>query len=364
MKNARKISTIQLAIVISSTIFGSNVLSLPRIMAETAGTAAPLFTVTGTVCAAVTLFIFALLSQRFNGQTIYGYSRTLIGRWPAFITHVLVLAVFLITTALGLRQIGDVLSTVVFRKTPIEMSILLMLLLIAFSSRRNVLKFCYIHIFYWPFVITPFLFLVLISAKSINPLNLMPLLGNEPPDIVPALFSSASLYLGSFIIATLLPITEKPRKALKASVIAISVSGGMYLLITLSALGIYGVEEAKLLLYPTLEVARSIELSGQVIERFDAIFIIMWVINIYSTLYSGYYISAYSLSELLRMQDQRSTSTLLIPVFFAIAMLPENLFQLYDISRIADWSGYIFLTGYGLLLLVVSLIRRGRRTFP
>ncbi|CAM4243189.1 MAG: endospore germination permease [Paenibacillus macerans] len=362
MQSAGKISTIQLAVVISSTIFGSNVLSFPKIMAESAGTAAPLITVAGTAFAAVSLFIFAILSQRFSDRTIYDYSRNLIGKWPAFFINSLVLAVFLITTALGLRHTGEVLSTVVFRQTPIEMSILLMLLLVAFSCRRNVLKFCYVHIFYWPFVITPFLFLFLVSAKSINPLNLMPLLGNEPADLVPSLFSSASLYLGSFIIAILLPVTEKPKKALKASVIAISVAGGMYLLIIISALGIYGVEETKLLLYPTLEVARSIELGGQVIERFDAIFIIMWVINIYSTLYSGYYLSAYSLCELLRVKDQRMTSTLLIPVFFGISMLPNDLFQLYEISRIADWSSYIFLTGYGLLLLAVSLVRRGRRT--
>ncbi|MGN8770198.1 GerAB/ArcD/ProY family transporter [Paenibacillus barengoltzii] len=358
MQKIEKLSTIQLAIVISSTIFGPYVLSFPQLIAQTADNAAPLMTVVGSCCAAFSLFVFTRLSQRFSDQTLLSYSQTVIGKLPALFANCIVFACFFITTALMFRQFGEVLSTVVFRKTPIEMSILMMLILVALSCRRNSIQFAYVHLFYWPFVIFPLLFLIFMSMKSVHFLNWLPVLGNEAPNWPLAILSTASLYLGSFIITMLLPITEKPARAMKSVMLGIAVSASLYLLLVLSTIGIYGVRETLLLIYPTLEMARSIAVGGDVIERMDALFIIMWVINVYTTMFSTYYITSITFSKLLKFQDHRLVTTLLIPFLFGVSLLPQDQFQLYRFSRIADESSYLFLTGYALLLWIVSVIRR------
>ncbi|MGP0586385.1 GerAB/ArcD/ProY family transporter [Paenibacillus timonensis] len=358
MQKTQKISTTQLAIVISSTIFGPYVLSFPKMIAEAADSAAPLMTVAGTCCAIFSLFVYTRISQRFSNQTLFSYSQTVIGKIPALLGNLLVFACFFITSAMLFRQFGEVLSTVVFRRTPIEISILMILILVALSCRRDTVKFTYVHLFYWPFVVLPFLFVIMMSMKSVHLLNWLPLLGNDSLNGLPALLSPASLYLGSFIITIMLPITEKPRHAMKAAMLGITVSASLYLLLVLSTIGIYGVQETLQLLYPTLEMARSIAIGGDVIERLDAIFIIMWVINVYTTMFSNYYLTSLSLSHMLRIQDHRLATTLLIPILFAISLLPQDQLQLYKFSRIADGAGYLFLTGYALLLWIVAVIRR------
>lgn len=358
MRITEKISTTQLAIVISSALFGQYSLTYPKIIAGAAGTAAPLMTVAGTCCAAFSLFVFTRLSQRFSDQTIFDYSQGVIGKFPALLANILVFACFFMSSALLFRQFGEVLSTVVFRKTPIEVSILMVVVLVAFSCRRNAVKFSYVLLFYWPFVILPFLFVIMMATKSVRPLNLLPLLGNETPKWSQALLSPASLYLGAFIVTVLLPVTEKPRQALRAAMLGIAVTGCLYLLLVMSTIGIYGVQETLQLLYPTLEMARSIAIGGDVIERMDALFIIMWVINVYTTMYTIYYITSLSLSHLIKLQDHRLATTLLMPLVFGVSLLPQDQFQLYSISRITDGAGYLFLTGYGLLLWITSLIRR------
>lgn len=357
MRKTEKISTTQLAIVISSALFGQYTLTYPKIIAEAAGTAAPLMTIAGTCCAAFSLFVFTRLSQRFSDRTIFDYSQTIIGKLPALLANLFVFACFFISTALMFRQFGEVLSAVVFRKTPIEMSILLILILVALSCRRNVVKFSYVLLFYWPFVILPFLFVIMIAMKSVRHLNWLPLLGNEIPNWSPALLSPASLYIGSFLITVMLPVTEKPKQALKAAMLGMAITGSMYLLLVLSTIGIYGVQETLQLLYPTLEMARSIAIGGDVIERMDALFIIIWVINVYTTMYTLYYLTSLSLSHLLDLQDHRLTTTLLMPFMFGVSLLPQDQYQLYRFSRIADDSGYLFLTGYALLLWIISMIR-------
>ncbi|MDU4695859.1 MULTISPECIES: GerAB/ArcD/ProY family transporter [Paenibacillus] len=358
MQKTQKISTTQLAIVISSTIFGPYVLSFPQIIAKAADNAAPLMTIAGTCCAIFSMFVFTRISQRFSDKTLFSYSQIVIGRLPALVANLLVFACFFITSAMMFRQFGEVLSTVVFRRTPIEISILMILILVALSCRRDTVKFTYVHLFYWPFVILPFLFVIMMSMKAVHFLNWLPPFGNETPHWLPALLSPASLYLGSFIITILLPITEKPARAMKAALFGIVVSASLYLLLVLSTIGIYGVRETLQLLYPTLEMARSIAIGGDVIERMDALFIIMWVINVYTTMFSTYFLTSLSLSHLLQFKDHRLVTTLLIPFMFGVSLLPQDQYQLYKFSRIADGSGYLFLTGYALLLWIVAVVRR------
>lgn len=322
MRITEKISTTQLAIVISSALFGQYSLTYPKIIAGAAGTAAPLMTVAGTCCAAFSLFVFTRLSQRFSDQTIFDYSQGVIGKFPSLLANILVFACFFMSSALLFRQFGEVLSTVVFRKTPIEMSILMIVVLIAFSCRRNAVKFSYVLLFYWPFVILPFLFVIMMATKSVRPLNLLPLLGNETPKWPQALLSPASLYLGAFIVTVLLPVTEKPRQALKAAMLGIAVTGCLYLLLVVSTIGIYGVQETLQLLYPTLEMARSIAIGGDVIERMDALFIIMWVINVYTTMYTMYYINFSVLKP--SVQVARSPSRDYPPDAFIIWRFPAS----------------------------------------
>ncbi|GIP54923.1 GerAB/ArcD/ProY family transporter [Paenibacillus vini] len=358
MNRKQKISTTQTAIVVASTTFGVGVLSFPRSMAEAAGSGAPLMTLCGLAAALVPLWLIILLGLRFKGQSIFEYGQLLIGRWPAQAANLLLFLFFAVSSALSSRQFGDVLSTVVFRKTPIEVSIILILLTTAFSCRRDIVKFSFIHIFYFPFIFFPYLLLMLISLKRIDLLSLQPLLGNAPMKFNPGLFQAASLFLGSFIVTILIPYMKKPESALKSGTYGIFISGGLYILMVFSVLGIYGSEETKQLLYPTLELSRSISLGGGVLERFDAIFIIIWFVTVYTTLYSSYYLASFAFSKLFRFADQRLTSSFLLPVLLGISLLPQDVFRERNIVQSLEFSGLLFLTCYPLLLLIISLLRR------
>ncbi|WP_410769921.1 GerAB/ArcD/ProY family transporter [Fontibacillus sp. BL9] len=358
MNRKQKISTTQTALVVASTTFGVGVLSFPRVMAQAAGSGAPLMALLGMLLALFGLWLVTALGQRFKGQTIFEYGQSLIGKWPAIAANLILFIFFTISAALSSRQFGDVLSTVVFRRTPIEISIILILLTTAFSCRRDIVKFSYIHIFYFPFIFFPYLILMLVSLQRIDVLNLLPLTGNKSMQFFPGISESASLFLGSFIITILLPHMQKPKSAMKSSFFGLAISGGAYLIMIFSVLGIYGAEETKLLLYPTLELSRSISLGGGVLERFDALFIVIWFITVYTTLYSSYYLASHAFSKLFHFSDLRLTSSFLLPFMLAIALLPHNVFQTRSIVHHTEFTGLLLLTCYPLLLRIVSLFRR------
>lgn len=182
MTKPRQITTLRAAAVISSTIIGVGILSFPRYMAEAGGSSAPLIALTGVLISFISYWLLASLCQRFPGETLFGFSRRLLGAPLATLFTILILLMFIALTGLTVRQFGDVATTVLYKKTPIEATIILMLLIGMLSTRRSVVKFSYIHFFYLPLIVGSILVTVLISLKNVELLNLQPVLMPPSPD--------------------------------------------------------------------------------------------------------------------------------------------------------------------------------------
>ncbi|KUP26035.1 GerAB/ArcD/ProY family transporter [Paenibacillus sp. DMB5] len=148
---------------------------------------------------------------------------------------------------------------------------------------------------------------------------------------------------------------------MRAGVLAIAVTGLIYLLIVVAAIGLFGSEETKLMIYPTLESARSAVVGEGFLERLDAIFIVLWVISVFTTLYSTYYLAACLLQQMFAFRDQRMSSTLILPFTFIIAAFPANVFETYSWSLALGAGSMIILSLYLFMLWSMYLIRRTRK---
>jgi spore germination protein len=361
LNNPRQITTLRAAAVISSTIIGVGILSFPRYMAVAGNSSAPFVAFSGVVMSFFDYWLLVSLCQRFPQESLFVFSRRLIGRHLASFFTVMLLLLFIGLTGITARQFGDVATTVLYKKTPIEATIFLMLLICLLSSRRNIVKFSYIHFFYLPLIIGSILLTVLISLENVDLLNLQPIL--MPPTLKFWNGSREASYLfqSSFVITLLIPFMEKPKQAVRAGALAIVMSGAVYVLIVVASVGMFGAEETKLLIYPTLEMARSAAFGEGLFERLDGIFIIIWVISVYTTVYTTYYISAYLMQNLFALRDQSMASSMLLPPMFALAMMPSNIFEAYKWILHLSNAGMLLMFGYPLLLWLAYLIRRSGR---
>ncbi|MFC6652833.1 GerAB/ArcD/ProY family transporter [Paenibacillus rhizoplanae] len=365
MNKPRQITTLRAVAVISSTIIGVGILSFPRYMTEAGNTSAPFVALSGVLISFIIYWLLVSLCQRFPQETLFVFSRRLIGRPLAAVFTLAIMLLFIVLTGLTVRQFGDVATTVLYKKTPIEATIFLMLLISLLSSRRNILKFSYIHSFYLPLIVGSILVTILISLKNVDMLNLQPVLMAPGVKFWNGARQATYLFQSAFVVVLLIPLMEKPNHAVRAGAWAIFMSGAIYVLIVIASVGMFGAEETKLLIYPTLEMARSAAFGEGFLERLDAIFIIIWVISVFTTIYTTYYISAYLLQKLLRLRDQRMASSVLLPVMFILSMLPPNVFETYRWSLHLGNAGMIMMLGYSLLLWTGYLIRRhGKKVSP
>jgi spore germination protein len=360
MEYPRQITAIQAAAILISTIIWVGVLPRPLFAVRAADTGAPLATLLAVIIAFIGLWLLTKLGMRFPNQSIIHYSERLLGKWPARIASVLIIAFFALLTSLAAREFGEVVITSVLKKTPLEITVIVMLILATMSSRTDITTFAYIHHFYLPVIVFPAVLIVALSLKNSQVIYLLPLWGNEPSGILTGVLTIAALFQGSFVYTIVIPAMRRPESAMKAGCWAMAIAGGLYFSIVIGAVGVFGSEETNKLLWPTLELAKTTTLPGNVLERLDAAFLAVWVIAVFTTLFSSYYFTVHALSKLLRLRDHKMFSIFILPILFAAAMFPENVLHMYRIITIVGIWGLLLTIGYPLLLLLLAAVRKIR----
>ncbi|MCL6548455.1 MAG: spore germination protein [Alicyclobacillus sp.] len=359
-RSFRTITALEAGAVLVSTIIGVGVLALPRFAAEAAGSGAPMVTFCGALLSGIGVVVVTLLGLRFPREHIVLYSERIIGAWPARLMNTLLVFFFAVLTALGAREFSKVVVTAVLERTPIEVTTLTMLLLTALAVRNNMTTFAYIHLFYLPFMLAPGLIIVGLSLKNANSLNLLPVFGNHPDGFFSGVLTVAALFQGSFVMSLVIPYMRHPGKALLASAGGWAVATGLYVLIVIATVAVFGAGEILLLQWPTLDLAKTTLLPGEVLERLDALFLAVWVTAVFTTLYSSYTLVVHGLKNLFRLRDHALWTFAVLPGLFLLAMLPNNLVELYRVIRVVGDLGLILTIGYPALLWMVAGLRKLR----
>jgi spore germination protein len=360
MEVSRQITAIQTAAILVSTIIGVGVLPLPLFAVRAADSGAPIVTLLGMVLAFVGLGLIAILGMRFPNKSIIQYSEDIIGKWPARIGSIFIITFFAMLTSLTAREFGEVVVTSVLKTTPVEVTVIVMLLLAAISVRNDITTFAYIHHFYFPALLGPCLLIVALSLKNAEIINLQPIWGNEPKGMVAGVFTVAALFQGSFILTAIIPAMRRPEKAMKASIWGILIAGGLYVTIVVATVSVFGAEESKRLLWPTLELAKATSLPANVLERLDAAFLAVWVTAVFTTLFSSYFLTIHSMSKLLRLRDHKMFSLFLLPIVFVMAMMPLNILHMYEIIQNVGRIGLFITIVYPGALLMIAFVRKKR----
>ncbi|MCM3768640.1 spore germination protein [Neobacillus niacini] len=358
--NTRKITTIQATAILISTIIGVGVLPLPLFAVQEGGTGAPLVTFLGLALGAIGLVILTQLGIRHPQKTIITYSEDIIGKWLGRFCSLFVILFFFILTGLTAREFGEVVVAGVLQETPLEITVIVMLLLACISCRNNINVFSYIHNFYLPIILAPVLIVVALSLKNANLLYLRPIIGTNLPDMFIGTLTISALFQGSFIMTIIIPSMKNPNQAIKASLWGISISGGLYLLLVIATVSVFGTEEMKQILWPTLELARTTAVPGNVLQRLDVIFLAVWVTAVFTTLFSSYFFTIYSIKQLLHIQDHKMLSYFLFPFIFILAMLPQNIFQMYEFIKFVGRAGLLITILYPGLLLMIDFLKNRR----
>ncbi len=359
IKNNDIISPYQIAMIIIMTVISVGVFSIAADAAKAAGTDGWIVVVLAGVINIPALLIIVKLNSSFPGKTFAEYSQKIIGVIPGKILTCLFAAYLLLVIAYVTRSFTEVVKMFLLFRTPTEVIMLSLILVCTYIVRGGAECIGRINELTFPIVFVPFFLVLIFGLPNLDFSNLLPALQASPGKMVsaipPLIFSYGGIELALFYIGFM----KSPKKAYKPAMIALIFITLFLTIITVLCIAAFGPEATQQFLWPLVSYIRAISLPGLFIERLDGVILTLWMLTVFTTMVSSYFVVGYSISKVVGTKEQKQYILPLSIVIYYLALQPDSLATLYNWgSRIFPYTISTFLYVVPVFLLIVTKIRK------
>ncbi|GGE16828.1 germination protein BB [Marinithermofilum abyssi] len=360
--------------LIVTTVVGVGVLYMQRGIAQTAGADGIWTILLGGLLAMLELYILTKLLQRFPKQhsTVWmprllgSEKRSGVGKILALPFFFAIALFWISASALACRTFGEVLVTAIFPLTPMSVILLTLLVTAVFVASTPVEVIARFNEFLLPVLYLPVILIFAVWAKEGEWLNMLPLFQLSWKEAGLGILVSFFAFSGSSIVFAFMGYYQQPEKAVKAHMSAIAVIILIYWIVTAASVAVFGPDELKRLMWPTLDLVKSAEFPGMILERLESGLIAIWVVAVFTTLVNLLAALIDIIVRLFRIQDRsrKWIGLALIPVLYFLAIWPKDIQDLFFWNWIVGVYSPLVSITVGLILLAIALLRRKKGGDP
>lgn len=338
------------------TVVGIGIFSYPREIASMVEGDVWLVTI---VAGGINLILLKLLVRavKVNGfQSVTDVIKARFGSMLGGLILIIMCLSTLFSVSLGLRAFIEVVKMYLLTKTPTEFLLVVTILTGVYIVRGGVstnVKFNEITL--WIMFI-PAVIIVLFTFKQADYTNILPAFRQEVKSYIYALPVASFAFTGAEVVYMMLPMLRNKKSAIKGIRYSMIFITFFYIVVSITSIAVLTTSQTKQLLWPAIDLIRSIEIPGAFVERWDGVVMSLWIIYFFTTFSNGYTFSAYILSDALPLRDIRLSALIIAPFVYIIALLPTNLTQLYSTINIIAPFNYII----NLLIIPLLLIMFGK----
>ncbi|MCS7461560.1 spore germination protein [Paenibacillus doosanensis] len=343
-----KITNSQMGSLLFSIMIGVGILSLPQAVASKAGVDGWIAILLGGLLAAGSTLLMAKLGVRFPEKSLIEYGPQLIGKIPGKLLCILFILYFLAFVSIVVRVSADVTKLFLLDNTPVEVIILSTFLTSIYVIQHGINPIARFNQFVQPIAAMLLIAVLFLTYSDSDLGNNLPVLGEGIEPVLRSLPTTFFSFLGFEMILFLLPFMKYPKQAAGTIIAAFSAVIFIYVFIMITCVSVLGAKEVAYVNYPTLAIAKNIELPGAFVERLESIMMLSWIPFALTTMVLYHYGASFVTAKLLGLQEHRVISLLFIPFVFLLSVLPRNVLQVDMWSQIVGMSG--------MLLNIVSLI--------
>lgn len=357
-----KIQPKEMAITVSSFIVGIGILVAPRTIAGNT------LSIDGAFCyliaGMVTLvfaWIIAKLASRFPDQMFYSYTASILSKPVAFVLTFLAGLYYLIMTIYITRSIADMAKHFLFDRTPVYIIVLLFLFVIvyaAFGSEASIIR---LHVLFFPIVLVTLLFVLVMNIGFLKVDNLMPVFVTPLPRFLSGTTECLYSLMGADIMLFYLSRMKQPERGVRAGMIGVVIPTLLFMLIYLFLIGVFSRDVIRVLGYPTIELAKEIQVPGEFFERFESVFLSIWIMTIFNTASTSLNLAQLAFSSLFPRMQKSTMLLTLSPLIYLAATSYRNSAELIRTSHHIVILGLFATVLMPFIMLVILKVREVKR---
>ncbi|MDV2686040.1 GerAB/ArcD/ProY family transporter [Alkalihalophilus lindianensis] len=361
----------EMCLTLVSMIVGVGILTLPRALASEINLADGWISIIlsgGIIVLFITLYV--RLQQQFPGETLLEYiGRGKVGKWIARGISLLFLIYFLCLMAYEVRVLSLLMRMYLLDQTPSEVIAALMLLCTTYAVSKGTQGIVHLSLMFLPIVV--FVLLGLVSFTSINAdyTNLLPIM---PEGILPVLTATKVTllsFLGIEILFFLMARMKKSDLKVFPLITGIMLIASLYLVVTVVTYANFTVDAVIQLAFPTVELAKQLEIPGGFFERLESLMITVWLITIFNTISILQLIFVQLIKKSFMKKNAKANYIPVISIFFIliVAFIPDSITEAFMFGEWISWLGtslYVLSLGCGYLYFWIRKKKNEKEGYP
>ncbi|CAG7646379.1 endospore germination permease [Paenibacillus allorhizosphaerae] len=358
----REISASELFFSVSSMILGIGILTLPRGLSKVVPSSDGWMSIVLAGLLSIGLvWILTQLTTRFPNETIVEFSVSLIGKHAAWCFSVLLFIAFFMFTGYEVRGAAEVAKQYLFSRTPVEVIGLAFFLVVIYAVCGTKVGVIRLNVLFFPFVLGVFLLVIFMNFGSIRSEHLQPVFVSNWKQVFGGIWESLFSFFGFEIVLFYSALLNRPTKSTKAAVLGVAVPMLLYVLVFLFVIGVFSPAATAELQYPTVELAKEIEVPGAVLERFESFFFTIWLMTLFNSAAMALDICTYVMCKLVGARHRLTVIFSLAPAIFLVSFIPRDLHEFGHFGRLTSLIDLFAGILIPCILYVVLRIKGGRR---
>lgn len=360
MESNNKIGFMEALSILLIVVFAHLVLLLPKIIIEDQGTGSIINVIYVSLLALFAVYILNILYKKFKGMDILDISNFLFGKKFRFIVGIIFIVHAIFVSSLLLRNTAENLKTTYFQNTPTPYIAFFMLVGVAYLSKFSLKTIIKCNLIIVPLIAASFIILFALSSENFVFERVFPILGNGVENIF--LSGSANIFcLGNiFFLLLIMPYLKDYNQFKKLSYTSIILSSFFILITILGILLIFPLNVASTSNIPLYMQTRTLTF-GKLLQRLDALFILIWDLNIlsYLSIVIGFVVSIFK--KITNIQTSKTISYTFVTILLGASLVYKNIIE----TRLLDSNWYknftlIIVFGLGFLILLLANIKKRR----
>lgn len=329
---SQQLSTKQFVFYIYKTQIGIGVLTLPRNLAEIAGTDGWISLLIGWLATMIASFFIILTMRRYPDKTLYELLPHLFGKWFGKLLSLVWIGYTGVTAVLVLYSSIFIIQVWILRNTShivLTAAFLLPIYLIArtrLQIQGRYAEFIYLFTIWMP----PFL---LFSLRDAHLLNLLPVFKEGIMPILNAVQVTLMPFLGFELAFFMYPFLKNQSKAWSGIVIANLLTLFLYMGVVLISFVYFSEGELHAYLWPTLQLLKSITLPF--IERFEIVFLAFYLLIFSQSIIPYLYFSSTGIAQWTGLQSHIGPLIGLVLLYVVGAFFVEPTLE--NMKQATNW---------------------------
>lgn len=367
------LTSYQVFVLVVLTVIGAPLLTYPRFVAKEAGNDGVWLNIVAGLLLSLVVYLISKLCQRFAGQTFAQFIPDLFGagrmKWfgKGIASLILILfAMYWITQiAFQTRLFSEATSTSLLPNTPIEATILTLLLASTFASYSRPAVIGMLNEILFPLILVPFVLQLYVFFQRGEIIHLLPLFQSDWKNISKGLVISSLGFTGFEVLLLIMGYSQKIEKAAKVNTGAMLTTVLLLSSTVVAQYAVFGSEELSKSLWSALDFYKEGSSELLVLERIEAFVLGIWVATVFTTVTNLQFVLVRTICETFHVKEEQTKyiAWVLLPFFYGIAMIPENINELFELYAEFSRYGLMISITIPILLLLLAMVRRKRSSW-